>query len=83
MLIRSIYVEMLGHDGSFSHIHAINLAQNKNILSKKIGYLTSTLFIDQNNEILILLIATLQRDLLSQNYLEVLAALQTISRVAN
>ncbi len=46
LLIRSIYVEMLGHDGSFSHIHAINLAQNKNILSKKIGYLTSTLFID-------------------------------------
>lgn len=83
LLIRSIYVEMLGHDGSFSHIQAINMAQNKNILSKWIGYLTSTLFLDKDNEMLILIIATLQRDLQSTNYLEISAALHTISRIAN
>jgi len=83
LLIRSIYVEMLGHDGSFSHIHAINMAQEKSILSKRIGYLASTLFLDHENDLCILLVATLQRDLESDQYLEVLSSLQAISRLAN
>jgi len=51
LLIRSIYVEMLGHDGSFAHIHAINMTQEKSILSKRIGYLASTLFLDDDNDL--------------------------------
>ena len=83
LLIRSIYVEMLGHDGNFAHIHAINMTQKKNILTKRIGYLASTLFLDEDNELLILLVATLQRDLESESYLEILSSLQTISRLGN
>ena len=58
-LIRAIYVEMLGHDASFSHIHAINLTQSKNLLVKRIGYLACSLFIDKSSDILILMIATI------------------------
>lgn len=83
LLIRAIYVEMLGHDGSFAHFHSVVLTQHKSLLSKRIGYLTSTLFLDKDHEMLIMLVATLQKDLESHNYLEVLAALHTISRVAN
>lgn len=83
LLIRSIYVEMLGHDGSFAHIHGINMSQQKNILTKRIGYLASTLFLDEDNDLCILLVATLQRDLESDQYLEVLSSLQAISRLAN
>lgn len=59
LLIRAIYVEMLGHDASFSHIHAVNLTQSKNLLVKKIGYLSCALFIDSNSEVIILMIATI------------------------
>lgn len=81
LLIRAIYVEMLGHDASFSHIHAVNLAQSKNILVKRIGYLACSLFIDKDSDILILLIATVQKDLQSKNHLEVMAALNVISKL--
>ena len=83
LLIRAIYVEMLGHDASFSHIHAVNLAQSKNILVKRIGYLACTLFIDKTSDILILLIATVQKDLQSKNHLEVMAALNVISKLCH
>ena len=79
LLIRAIYVEMLGHDAQFSHIHAINLTQSKNLLVKRIGYLACSLFIDKNSEMIILMIAAIQHDLSSKNYLEVLAALNVLS----
>ena len=82
LMIRTIYVEMLGHDASFAHIHAINLSQNRNLMCKRLGYLTCCLCLPQDSQMLILLVATLQRDLGSQNYLEIVAALNTISKVA-
>lgn len=83
LLIRAIYVEMLGHDASFAHIHAVNLTQSKNLLVKKIGYLACSLFIDENSELLILMICTIQRDLQSKNHLEVLSALTVIGKLCN
>ena len=74
---------MLGHDASFSHIHAVNLTQSKNLLVKRIGYLACSLFIDKSSDILILLIATVQKDLQSKNHLEVMAALNVISKLCH
>ena len=36
-LIRAVYVEMLGHDGGFSYIHAVKLASDTNIMNKRVG----------------------------------------------
>ena len=63
LLIRAIYVEMLGHDATFSHIYAVNLTQSKNLLVKRIGYLACSLFISNSSEMLILMISTIQKDL--------------------
>mmetsp|Transcript_19162 Transcript_19162/g.16450 ORF Transcript_19162/g.16450 Transcript_19162/m.16450 type:complete len:218 (-) Transcript_19162:2140-2793(-) len=80
-LIRAIYIEMLGHDASFAYIHAVNLAQDKNIVVKRIGYLAASLFLGPDDSLLILLVATLQKDLGSKNLGEVSVALNTISKV--
>ena len=82
-LIRAIYLEMLGHDASFSHLYAVNLTQDKNILNKRVGYLACSLLLNDSSEFLILLVSSIQKDLQSQNWVEVSMALSTIARFAN
>ena len=82
-LIRAIYIEMLGHDASFSHLYAVNLTQDKNILNKRVGYLACSLLLNENSEFLILLVASLQKDLQSSNWLEVCMALTTVIKFAD
>ena len=82
-LIRAIYIEMLGHDAGFSHLHAVNLTQDKNILNKRVGYLACSLLLNENSEFLILLVASLQKDLQSSNWVEVCMALTTVIKFAD
>ncbi|MEQ2162900.1 hypothetical protein GOODEAATRI_024770 [Goodea atripinnis] len=37
VMVRAIYCEMLGYGVSFSYIHAIKLAQQGNVLEKRVG----------------------------------------------
>ena len=82
-LIRAIYIEMLGHDASFSHLFAVNLTQDKNILNKRVGYLACSLLLNESSEFLILLVASLQKDLQSSNWVEVCMALNTVIKFAD
>lgn len=36
-MVRLIYCEMLGYESSFGYIHAIKLAQQGNLLEKRVG----------------------------------------------
>jgi AP-4 complex subunit epsilon-1 len=54
------------------YIHAVNLTQTQEIMEKRIGYLAVGLFLHENHELIILLINSLQRDLKSSNFLEVI-----------
>lgn len=60
LLLRLIYVEMLGRDASFGYIYAIKLTQSHNILEKRTGYLVASLFLHENHELRLLLINTIQ-----------------------
>lgn len=37
LMVRAVYCEMLGYEASFSYIHAIKLAQQGNVLEKRVG----------------------------------------------
>ena len=82
-LLRLIYVEMLGHDASFGHVHAVKLSSDTETVSKKLGYLTTTLFINNASELIFLIVNTLQTDLKSDNSLVVCAALGAVCRLVN
>ncbi|GER56215.1 AP-1 complex subunit gamma-2 [Striga asiatica] len=82
-LIRLLYVEMLGHDASFGYIHAVKMTHDDNLLLKRTGYLAVTLFLNEDHDLIILIVNTMQKDLKSDNYLVVCAALNAVCRLIN
>ncbi|KAK4795513.1 hypothetical protein SAY86_027839 [Trapa natans] len=82
-IIRLVYVEMLGHDASFGYIHAVKMAHDENLLHKRTGYLAVTLFLNEDHDLIILIVNTIQKDLKSDNYLVVFSALNAVCRLIN
>ncbi|KAI4327904.1 hypothetical protein L6164_020313 [Bauhinia variegata] len=82
-IIRLVYVEMLGHDASFGYIHAVKMTHDDNLLLKRTGYLAVTLFLNEDHDLIILIVNTIQKDLKSDNYLVVCAALNAVCKLIN
>lgn len=82
-IIRLLYVEMLGHDASFGYIHAVKMTHDESLLLKRTGYLAVTLFLNEDHDLIILIVNTIQKDLKSDNFLVVCAALNAVCRLIN
>ncbi|XP_022716617.1 AP-4 complex subunit epsilon isoform X2 [Durio zibethinus] len=82
-IIRLVYVEMLGHDASFGYIHAVKMTHDDSLLVKRTGYLAVTLFLNEDHDLIILIVNTIQKDLKSDNYLVVCAALNVVCKLIN
>lgn len=82
-IIRLVYVEMLGHDASFGHIHAVKMTHDDNVSHKRTGYLAVTLFLNEDHDLIILIVNTIQKDLKSDNYLVVCTALTAVCKLIN
>ncbi|XP_062229577.1 AP-4 complex subunit epsilon-like [Phragmites australis] len=81
LLLRLVYAEMLGHDASFGHIHAVKMTHDELLPLKRTGYLAVALFLDERHDLVILVVNTIQKDLRSDNYLVVCAALTAACRL--
>jgi AP-4 complex subunit epsilon-1 len=82
-IIRLVYVEMLGHDASFGYIQAVKMTHDDNLLLKRSGYLAVTLFLNEDHDLIILIVNTIQKDLKSDNYLVCCAALTAVCKLLN
>ncbi|CAN1779685.1 AP-4 complex subunit epsilon [Linum perenne] len=82
-VIRLVYVEMLGHDASFGYIHAVKMTHDDNLFLKRSGYLAVTLFLNEDHDLIILIVNTIQKDLKSDNFLIVCAALNAVCKLIN
>ncbi|KAJ4845832.1 hypothetical protein Tsubulata_015048 [Turnera subulata] len=82
-IIRLVYVEMLGHDASFGYIHAVKMTHDDSLVLKRTGYLAVTLFLNEDHDLIILIVNTIQKDLKSDNYLVVCAALNAVCKLIN
>ena len=83
-MIRALYCEMLGHDASFAYIHALNLtAGTGSLMTKAVGYLIVTLCLSPDSELILLLVASLLRDMESSNFMENCIALTAVRKLVN
>ena len=76
-MVRAMAAHTLGcaDEVRFAHIYALQLAQKGSILEKKMGYLACALFLSEGDDLILLLINTIVRDLGSKNVMEVNIAL--------
>lgn len=74
---------MLGHPVPFVYIHALNMTQSQRLLDKRVGYLCTSMFLNDDHELLLLLLNSVRKDLDSSNILEVSAALSCMSWLLN
>lgn len=82
-MIKLLYIETLGHDGSFAHIYPVNLCQSKNMKLKRLGYLLTTLCINRNSKLSIMTLATIQKDLTSGNLHNIMHCLTALPKILN
>lgn len=80
-LVRLLYVEMLGHDGNFGYIKAVELAASSLITHKRVGYLVCSACLPPEHEFRFMLVNQMQRDLNSSHVLESCAALLAVTKI--
>jgi AP-4 complex subunit epsilon-1 len=81
LVVRAIYVEMLGQDASFAYIKAVELCASTTISQKRIGYLAAALCLSPDHEFRFMLVNQIQRDMKSTNVLESCAALSAVCKI--
>lgn len=81
LIIRSIYVEMLGQDASYCYIRAVELCASTAISQKKVGYLAASLCLSPDHEFRFMLVNQIQRDMKSSNVLEITSALTAVCKI--
>ncbi|KAI5285579.1 hypothetical protein KEM54_000460, partial [Ascosphaera aggregata] len=76
-----LYVYIQGYNVDFGHLEAVNLISATKYSEKQIGYLSVTLFLHEQHELLHLVVNTIRKDLLDYNELNNCLALHAVANV--
>ena len=77
-VVSLIHLTLLGYNTEFGQIHAVNLTQDSQMMTKALGYIACSTLFDSKNQLLILLINSTQRDLQSNSPVAMALALNAI-----
>lgn len=80
-LIRCIYADMLGHNVEFAHLFAVNSCHHKLQSVKRVAYLSCCLLLSEDSSFRMMIVATLQKDLLGSSTFSILIALNTLCKM--
>jgi AP-4 complex subunit epsilon-1 len=77
---------MLGFPADYGYIVAVNNTQTQpeqTLVDKRTAYLASSLLLHESHELVMLLISSIKRDLASDNFMAVCAALTVVAKIMN
>ncbi len=62
-----LYIYMLGYEVEFGHMEAVSLVSSDNFPEKQVGYMVTTVLLNESHEFIRLVINSIQKDLNSRN----------------
>lgn len=80
-ICKLLYMYILGWDVDFGHLEAVKLISSTKYSEKQIGYLAVTLFLNEKNDLLHLVVNSIKKDMLDSNELFNSLALHCIANV--
>ncbi|KAK9464772.1 Clathrin/coatomer adaptor, adaptin-like protein [Lipomyces arxii] len=76
-----LYIYILGYTIDFGHLEALNLVASNKFSEKQIGYLATSLLLNENHDLINLVVNSIRKDLNDQNELFNCLALHAIANV--
>ncbi|KAK9471226.1 Adaptor protein complex AP-2 alpha subunit [Dipodascopsis tothii] len=76
-----LYIYILGWNVDFGHLEALNLISSNKFSEKQIGYLATSLLLNENHVMINLVVNSIRKDLMSPNEVFVCLALHAIANL--
>jgi len=80
-VISLIHLTLLGYNTRFGQIHAVNLTQDSQMMTKALGYLACSALFDSKSDLIVLIVNSTQRDLSSGQTTSMALALTAIAHL--
>ncbi|EAY13862.1 Adaptin N terminal region family protein [Trichomonas vaginalis G3] len=80
-VISLVHLTLLGYNTNFGQIHAVNLTQDVQMMTKALGYLACSALFDSKSDLIVLIVNSTQRDLSSNHPTSMALALTAIAQL--